>query len=94
MTDARLVKLLAIPMVVVGCISIVRGCSEASATERPGAYEIVAYRAGKDLREDQPNLVVISGPFGREECRIAIASVKLANGSRLRCDKVEERRVR
>lgn len=58
------------------------------------AYEIVAYPAGKDLREDRPNLIVVSGPYGREECRIAIASVKLANGSRLRCDAVEERRTR
>lgn len=59
------------------------------------AFEIVAYPAGKDLRADRPNLVVVAGPYAsREECRIAIASVRLANGKRLRCDRIETRRVR
>lgn len=69
--------------------------SVARAAERIAAYEIVVYPAGKDLREDRPNLVAIAGPYaGREECRIAIASVKLANGARLRCDAIDNRRMR
>lgn len=77
---------------IIGAIAIARGVLGA---EQPGRFEIVAYPAGKDLREDRPNLIVIAGPYsGREECRIAIASVKLANGKRLRCDRIEDRRVK
>jgi hypothetical protein len=90
---AKRVALLVVAMVIGG---IVLGmCAAGRAAEVPGRFEIVAYPAGRDLREDRPNLIVISGPYaGREECRIAIASVKLANGNRLRCDRIEDRRVK
>lgn len=93
----RLVKLLVLPMVIVGCIAIARGCSDASATERPAAYEIVAYRAGKDLRTDAPNIIPLpdSRHDTREACRHAILFVKVKeSGMRLRCDAVETGRTR
>lgn len=76
---------------------VVIAISIARAAERTGGYEIVAYRSGKDLREDRPNIIPLpdSRHDTRELCRHAIQFVRVQqSGMRLRCDKIDDRRVR
>lgn len=82
-------------LVLIGAIAIARGVSGAERTV-DGEYEINFTRAGRDYRVGSPNLGFVAGPYeSREVCRHAIQFVKVReSGLRLRCDPVEQTRVR
>lgn len=81
-----------------GVFALAFAAPRAKAAERtvPGQYEINWYRAGKDYREGRPSFGWAAGPYDtRVECGIAIQFVKVpVSGARLRCDPVEQGRVR
>ena|SRR6266545_609060 len=96
-TDHEIRPMPARKIVAAFVLAVALAISVARAAELPTAYEIVAYRAGKDLRTDEPNIIPLpdSRHDSRELCRHAIQFVKVQeSGMRLRCDKIDDRRVR